>query len=109
MFNNMPSKTYKYHLTYKIPEPNDWQKRKIFIFDSGQSNTHKVLQEIITHLITKFKLKDINEFNAKYAVTDVKLAPLCHGCIYEHSGLREHMDCNNGCMHDPDFCYHCAK
>ena len=32
----------------------------------------------------------------------------CFGCKYDCPGQWDHIDCPNGCLHDPEFCEWCS-
>lgn len=40
----------------------------------------------------------------KYFIFKVQKEPFCQGCLYNCLAQRDHMDCPNGCLHDPEFC-----
>lgn len=32
----------------------------------------------------------------------------CYGCLYDRMGQNDHMECNSGCLHDPETCIICC-
>lgn len=56
------------------------------------------------------QLASMYEITHKYNITNVEAAPdstKCYGCLYDCMGQKDHMECNTGCLHDPQFCYTC--
>ncbi len=48
--------------------------------------------------LLKAKLYTFKNISIKYRIRDIKLGPMCQGCLYNSSGQRNHMESPYGCL-----------
>lgn len=55
----------------------------------------------------KQQMCSIYELYKKYTIEDVEKLPDCIGCAYSSDNALLHLNCDNGCFHDPKLCEKC--
>lgn len=55
----------------------------------------------------KDNLATISELSLKYEIVGIYMSSSCYGCRYDRPGQDDHMECDTGCLHDPDLCSWC--
>jgi len=50
----------------------------------------------------------LDEIVDKYYITNIELITSCYGCLNERLGQKDHMECDIGCLHDPNTCFNCS-
>lgn len=65
------------------------------------------LQDKIDITLNKIKksVKNARE-NLKDILDETEYSD-CYGCLNEYSGQKDHMECPNGCLHNPENCFIC--
>lgn len=55
----------------------------------------------------KIKLWTLSNIKARYTIENIESIPSCMGCFNSCLNQEAHMDCNGGCLHNPDVCINC--
>lgn len=96
----------------------DTTEKKNIDFILEISENENIIREIYTHLCNEFHddsydnmksgLKPIVEYLKKrYVIKTIKQVSVCWGCIENQPNQLAHIDCSNGCLHNPETCDEC--
>ena len=79
---------------------------------SDIKNFRKFLPQHLKRLATDIdklceNLVTISELATEYDIIGLYMTNACYGCQNDCPGQRDHMECDTGCLHDPQFCEKC--
>ena len=82
------------------------QNVKAYIF-SKTSTSLEELEQIQSIKDVRRVLASDSNVKSKYTIVSIATINECSGCRYEACGQMAHMECPDGCLHDPDECDDC--
>lgn len=86
------------------------------ILEEGRHHMRKILTEKLEGMVDSGEISHTPEENKDWIssmmkstveLLEVKEIEGCMGCCYEKLGQQAHMECPNGCLHDPKTCDLC--
>lgn len=54
-------------------------------------------------------LANFFDLSSKYSLSGIYITNACFGCQNDCAGQQDHMECNTGCLHDPNICFFCLS